>query len=139
MTALSASIDVGDVLLVIQPYFSALFSMIVTVATPIVASKFYQWFGVKFTDAQWAVAHSAALAAAGRFWAAADSSVAKAKIDVGSPEIAAAARNALATIPSVARTIGLTPEAMASLIVSKIGLLQSGASVSDSSASEPPV
>lgn len=129
MTSPTTSIEVGEILLVIHPYMSALFSMIVTVVTPIVAGKVYQLFGVRFTDAQWAVVHSAALAAAGRFWASADTSIAKARIDVGSPGIAAAARSAIETIPDVARAVGLTPEAMASLLVSKIGLLQSGAAV----------
>jgi hypothetical protein len=138
MTSPTTSIEVGEVLLVIHPYMSALFSMIVTVVSPIVAGRVYQLFGVKFTDAQWAVVHSAALAAAGKFWAAADTSIAKAKIDVGSPGIAAAARSAIDTIPAVARAVGLTPEAMASLLVSKIGLLQSGAVALNEARSDRP-
>jgi hypothetical protein len=102
--------------------------MVLTVVTPIIASKIYKMFGVRFTDAQWAVVHSAALAAAGKVWASADSSIVNARIDVGSPGIAAAAQAAIDAIPVVARTLGLEPDAMASLIVSKIGLLQSGVS-----------
>lgn len=127
MTPPTTSIEIGDILLLVQPYASALFSMMLTVVTPMIAAKVYQLFGVRFTDAQWAVVHSAALAAAGKFWAAADTSIANAKIEVGSPGIAEVARAAIEAIPAVARTIGLTPDAMASLIVSKIGLLQSAA------------
>lgn len=123
----SASIELSEIILFIQPYAVAVLSMILSIATPIIASRIYQVFGVKFTDSQWAVAHSAALAAAGKFWAAADVTISKAKINVGSPGIASAAQGAIDVIPAVARTIGLTPEAMASLIVSKIGLLQSSA------------
>jgi hypothetical protein len=138
MTSSTTSIEVGEILLVIHPYMSALFSMIVTVATPVVAGKVYQLFGVRFTDAQWAVVHSAALAAAGKFWAAADTSIAKARIEVGSPGIAAAARSAIDTIPAVARAVGLTPDAMAGLVVSKIGLLQSGAVVPSGATDDRP-
>ncbi len=138
MTAPNTSIQVSEVLLLIHPYASALFSMILTVVTPMIAGRIYQLFGVKFTDAQWAVVHSAALAAAGKFWAGADASIAKARIDVGSAGIAAAAQAAIDAIPVVARTIGLDPEAMASLIVSKIGLLQSGAAAPADVADEGP-
>lgn len=128
MESMTTAVDLSGIVLLAHPYVSALFSLILTVVTPIIAAKIYQLFGVKFTDAQWAVAHSAALAAAGKFWAAADTSVVKARIDVGSPGIAAAAQGALDAIPAVVRTIGVTPEEMASLIVSKIGLMQSAAS-----------
>jgi hypothetical protein len=125
MSVSTTSIQLGDILLLVHPYASALFSMMLTVVTPIIAAKIYRLFGVRVTDAQWAVVHSAALAAAGKFWAAADTSIAKARIDLGSPGIAAAAQAAIDAIPAVAARLGLDPEAMASLIVSKIGLLQS--------------
>lgn len=136
MTGPDASVRLGDFLLFIHPYVSAIFSMILTVLAPMIAAKVYRVFGVRLTDAQWAVAHSAALAAAGKFWAAADTSIARAKIDVGSPGIAAAAQGAIDAIPTVAQTIGLTPEAMASLVVSKIGLLQSAAAAAQPPTSE---
>lgn len=138
MNPSTTSIQFGEMLLLAQPYVSAIFSLVLTIVTPMIATKIYRLFGVRFTDAQWAVAHSAALAAAGKLWAAADTSIVKARIDVRSPGIAAAAQAAIDVIPSVAKSIGITPEEMASLIVSKIGLLQSSAASQAIASTERP-
>lgn len=117
----------GDLLRYLEPFVTALISGVLTVLGSLAAGKVYQVFGVKLTDAQWAVVHSAALAAAGKIWAAAEPSIATAKIHADSPGIAAAAQAAVNLIPRVVRATGITPEEMASLIVSKIGILQSTA------------
>lgn len=120
-------IFLGHVLKALEPFATALMSGAVTVVGSLVARRLYQIFGLELTDSQWAVVHSAALAAAGKFWAAAEPSIASAKIHVGSPGIADAAQAAIDAVPKFVEATGITPEDMASLIVSKIGILQSSA------------
>lgn len=115
----------GEALKFLEPFVTALISGLLTMATSLVARRLYQVFGIKLTDAQWAVVHSAALAAAGKIWAAAEPTIATARIHTGSPGIAAAAQAAIDLIPEVVKATRITPDEMASLIVSKIGILQS--------------
>jgi hypothetical protein len=117
----------GEVLKALEPYVTALISGFLTVAASVVAKRVYEVFGVKLSDAHWAVVHSAAFAAAGKIWASAEPSIATAKINASSPIVAAAAQGAIDVIPDVVKGIGITPAEMADLIVSKIGILQSAA------------
>ena len=120
-------IFLGHILKALEPFVTASLSGVLTVVGSLAARRLYQIFGVQLTDSQWAIVHSAALAAAGKFWAAAEPSIVSAKIHVGSPGIADAAQAAIDAIPKIVEATGVTPEDMASLIVSKIGILQSAA------------
>lgn len=93
----------------------------------LVSKRAYAWFGFQLTEQQWMVVHSAAEAAAGKIWAAAEPSIATAKIQVSSPQVARVAQSAIDLIPKAVKATGISTDDFVDLVVSKIGVLQSRA------------
>jgi hypothetical protein len=129
------TVHVGVLANFVQPLIDAILPLLWTAIGGYVASFLPGWVKTVLTDKNWQVVHSAALAAAQRYWAASTTSIATASIDVGSPGIARAANTAIDTIPKIAAALGVTPEAMEALIAAKLGQLQ----VQATSASVAPV
>jgi hypothetical protein len=100
-----------------------------------ISQRVYAWFGFQLTEQQWQVVHSAAEAAAGKIWAVAEPSIATAKIEVSSPEVAKIAQAAIDLVPKAIKATGITPDEFVELVVSKIGVLQSRAAAPVSVAS----
>jgi hypothetical protein len=93
----------------------------------VVSKQVHSWFGFQLTEQQWKVVHSTAEAAAGKIWAAAEPSIATAKIEVSSPTVARVAQAAIDLIPKAVKATGITTNEFIELVVSKLGVLQSQA------------
>jgi len=121
-------INSHDLMTWLQPYFLSIVGAVLTYVATIVSGKVNQYLGFKISQAQWDVVHSTALAAAGKIWAHADSSISTAQIHSSNAIVVAAANEAIALIPTEVARLGVTPESLAKLIVSKIGEMQAASS-----------
>ena len=120
----TTTIALGALAHALQPYIVMTLESVLGIAFTYIVTQGARLIHVQITEAQWQVVHSAADAAAKRIWAAAEPSIATAKIDVRSPSIAIAAQAAIDTIPRIAAATGVTPDNLASLIVAKLGGFQ---------------
>jgi len=120
----STMIEVGKILVELQPAILTILSGIGGVVMPIIARVLYLKFNFELTEEQWKVVHSAAAVAAGQIWARAEPTIVSAKLDVRNPTIATAAHIAIEEIPVIAKKLGVTPETMATLIAARIGHMQ---------------
>lgn len=118
------AILLGPLVELAKPLVEAVLPVVWTALAGYVASFLPGWLRTILEDKRWAVVHSAALAAAQRYWAEAEPTIVAARINVGSPGIARVANGAIGTIPKIATALGVTEDAMRDLVVAKIGQLQ---------------
>lgn len=121
---MQTTINLAALMTVLQPYFLTAISAFVTVLTPMIGARLYAWLGLRLTAADWSIINSTAVAAAGKIWAAADQHISTMVVTPGNALITDAANEAITLIPDIANRQGLTPEALGSLITSKLGGMQ---------------
>ena len=110
------------------PFVVTALGALITALAGFAVALLKQKTGIALSQQTLQVFETAAEAQAGKWVAAqAGSAWANASINVGNPEIAAAANLVISRLPEEAAQIGVTPDKMADLITGKIGALQAQA------------
>lgn len=132
-TPVSTTVTLGPLLTYLQPTITEGLAYLVGIGLTslfaIVGLKANQWFGLKISDAQWAVVHSAADAEVKKLVAMGVTDIATMNVDVKSPIVASTAQAAINQIPDIAKKAGVTPDGMAELVLAKIGAYQASQTV----------
>ena len=128
-------IDMAPVLASLLPIITPVAVAVVGAFVGLAAAAFTKLTGVKINAIYLGAAKSAAETEAGKIVAGAADNFATRQIDVGSPIVAAAANAVALRIPAVMKATGLTPEALASMIVGEIGSLQATMTLASPAAS----
>jgi hypothetical protein len=124
-----------DTLVLIGPILVQILTGMVTIVLGILSHLLYQVLSKHLSKQDfdllnqfWAIFHSAAEAAAEKWWASQAGTLSNLVVDLRDPVIADLAREAIAKIPNEISALGFTQEKaeteMADLILSKIGKLQ---------------
>jgi hypothetical protein len=139
----STIVNIGDFAALIKPLVSVAFEAIATLVVPVVGAKIYQWFGFKFTEAQWQVIRTAGYEAAARIRARGEPGIVNATFDTHDPTIAIAANHAAAGIPKIAKALGVTQDYLEAelrrIILAKLGDMQSAVRITEEHTRAPQV
>jgi hypothetical protein len=109
---------------VLQPYLTAIATALVGGAITFGAAAVRKWTGYQIDAANLAAIKAAASTEAGKAVAAADSSFATAKIDVGSNVVQDAAEAIARRMPALIQAAGVSPDEIEHLVAGEIGKLQ---------------
>lgn len=112
----------------LEPYIAAALGVLITSLVALLTAFLKQHFNVVLTANQQAQLTSMVKTEAGSWIAKGDASVMNAQVNVGSPDIAAAANKIIAGAPDIAKALGVTPAIVQQKIVGEIGHLQAGSS-----------
>jgi hypothetical protein len=109
---------------VMQPYLTAIATALVSGAITLGAAAVRKWTGYQIDATNLAAIKAAAETEAGKAVAAADSSFATAKIEVGSKIVQDAADAIARRMPAVIQAAGISPAEVEQLVAGEIGKLQ---------------
>jgi hypothetical protein len=118
------TVTVAPFVAVLQPYLTAIATALVGGAITLGAAAVRKWTGYQIDATNLAAIKAAAETEAGKAVAAADSSFATAKIDVGSTVVQEAADAIARRMPAVIQAAAVSPEEIERLVAGEIGKLQ---------------
>lgn len=119
------TVSLKSVVDIALPYIVAALGALLSAALTVATNAIYKWTGFQVEAKHREALHSAAMTAAATIWAKADAKIADMSIDVKSPLVKAGVDWVLTVgAPKAVESFGLTPEQVADLIASKLGVLQ---------------
>jgi hypothetical protein len=129
-------LDLHGLMLDLKPIFDSFMDALITAFIGWLMWAVQKFLGIKSTESDWAVFHSAAKSAAGRLWAASDASISTMKIGNDNQTVIWFANKAISYVPELERRIGFDPykvgqdgftafeKAMQNEIAAELGKLQ---------------
>jgi cytochrome bd-type quinol oxidase subunit 2 len=123
----------------VGPYFAAFISIAVTAVLGWLAALLKAKFGLDIDAAQRASLHEAAMTGVTKAVAAVEGTLGTKAYNVGSPIVTTAIAWMEKSVPDAIAHFGLGPDALASLVLSKIGLLQQASPSVPAATIAPPV